>query len=259
MENSRCKRNSLALQFPVHRNSASVSTDHKHPRFSCRRFHFHAAKFRVNTDYLVRNFLCKIQLMKGHDHSHLFFQHHFFQNGKQFQFMTDIQKRCRFIQDDNLRFLADGARQKNPLALSVTDRCEIPVFQIPGMYHLHGIFNFFLILRRKNSESSGIWITSGRHHILTGHKFRTHTLGEHYGQFPGNLFVCHAAHLFLFQIYGSTDQGKLSCDTLQDCGFSGAVGTDQCEDFSFIQLNIDLFDQRFSVIPYGQLIRIKKI
>ena len=173
--------------------------------------------------------------------------------------MTDIQKRCRFIQNDDLRFLADGTCQKNTLTLSVTDSCEIPVFQIPGMNHLHGIFHFFLILRGKDSQSSGIRITSGGYHIFTGHKFRTHALSKHYSQLPGNFFVCHAAHLFLFQIYGSTDQGKLSCDTLQDCGFAGTVGTDQSQDLSFVQLNINLFDQRFSVIAYGQLIRIKKI
>ena len=197
--------------------------------------------------------------MERHDHSHLFFQYHFFQDCKKLQFVADIQEGSRFIQNDDLRFLADGTCQKNTLTLSVTDSCEIPVFQIPGMNHLHGIFHFFLILRGKDSQSSGIRITSGGYHIFTGHKFRTHALSKHYSQLPGNFFVCHAAHLFLFQIYGSTDQGKLSCDTLQDCGFSGAVGTDQCEDFSFIQLNIDLFDQRFSVIPYGQLIGIKKI
>ena len=62
----------------------------------------------------------------------------------------------------------------------------------------------------------------------------------------------------MFQIYRSTDQRKLSCDTLQNSRFSGTVGTDQCQDLSFIQLNIDLFDQWFSIIAYGQLICIKK-
>ena len=214
MENSGHKRNPLSLQLPIYRNPASISSDHKHLRFSGRRFHFHAAEFCIiastgdaiklpniigskdflrctiflnvismNTDHLVRNLLGKIQLMKGHDHRHLFFQYHLLQNGKKLQLMPDIQEGGRFIQDNDLRFLADGACQKDTLSLSVTDGCKIPILQIPGVNHLHGTFNFFLVLCGKDPESSGIGISSGGYHILTGHKLRSHALGKYYSQF----------------------------------------------------------------------------
>ena len=90
----------------------------------------------MHTDHLVRNLLSKIQLMKGHDHSHLFFQHHFFQNGKQFQFMTDIQIRGWLIQDHHFRFLTDSPGKQHPLPLSITDFLKITDSKFLCMYRL---------------------------------------------------------------------------------------------------------------------------
>ena len=169
MEYSCCKGDSQTLQSAVYRNAAAISSDNKYPWFTCRGFHLYTSEggivaslgdpvesadifgsenffrctvffyiFSVYADYFVGDFLGQIQFMEGHDHSKLIFQHHFFQNGEKLQLVADVQEGGRFIQYDDLRLLADCSGQKNPLALAVTDGCEIPVLQVPGMDGLHG-------------------------------------------------------------------------------------------------------------------------
>ena len=152
------KRNPLSLETAVNRDSASIASDDKDLWLTFRRLHLHTAKVRIvtasgnsiqpadiirsknffrctvflyifamHTNHFIRYFLRKIQLMKGHNHSKLAIQYHLFEDGKKFQFMPDIQKRSRLIQDNNLRFLADGAGKKDSLTLTVTDRSKIAV------------------------------------------------------------------------------------------------------------------------------------
>ena len=59
--------------------------------------------------------------------------------------MTDIQKRGRLIQHDDLRFLADSSCQKDSLALPVTDGIKIPASQFFRMDDPHGLIHFILV------------------------------------------------------------------------------------------------------------------
>lgn len=86
----------------------------------------------------------------------------------------------------------------------------------------------------------------------------THTLCEHDCQFLRNLFIGHLCHFLFIQINSTADRGKLSGDAFKNSGFSGTVRTDESEDFSLFQLNIDFSDKRFSVISHSQLIRTGK-
>ena len=47
--------------------------------------------------------------------------------------MSDIQEGCWFIENKELRLLADGPGQQNPLALPIAALGKILVSQLPGM------------------------------------------------------------------------------------------------------------------------------
>ena len=75
----------------------------------------------MDTDHQIRHLLGQIQLVKRHQHGHMLLSYHFLQDREQFQLVTDIQKRGRLIQHNDLRFLADGPGQKDPLPLTIAD------------------------------------------------------------------------------------------------------------------------------------------
>ena len=77
-----------------------------------------------NAQDLIRDLLRQIDLVQRDNDRDLLFFRHIFQNSKQLQLITDIQKRSGFIQDQYLRFLADRSCQKDPLSLPVTDRLK---------------------------------------------------------------------------------------------------------------------------------------
>ena len=58
--------------------------------------------------------------------------------------MPDIKKGGRLIEDQEFRFLADGASQKNALLLSITRVPEQDVRKVFALHHGKGIPDFFL-------------------------------------------------------------------------------------------------------------------
>lgn len=59
--------------------------------------------------------------------------------------MPDIKKGGRLIEDQEFRFLADGASQKNALLLSITRVPEQDVRKVFALHHGKGVPDFFLI------------------------------------------------------------------------------------------------------------------
>ena len=86
--------------------------------------------------------------------------------------MPDIKKGGRLIEDQEFRFLADGASQKNALLLSITRVPEQDVRKVFALHHGKGIPDFFLIFPGQDPEPAGIRIPPGSGHIKTRHKLR---------------------------------------------------------------------------------------
>ena len=78
-------------------------------------------------------FTGQINFVQAHDHRNPSIFRHIAENAEQFDFMADIQKRSRLVQDDDLRLLANCPCEQNPLPLSVADRGKIAVIQIGRM------------------------------------------------------------------------------------------------------------------------------
>ena len=118
--------------------------------------------------------------MQGQHHRCLLLPGHIPQHIQQLDFMADVQIRRRLIQDENLRLLANGPGQQNPLPLAIRQRIKGPLGQIQGVYPLHGLPDDFLILRCQLSHQVGIGIATHGHHLGTGHQLWAHPVSEYH-------------------------------------------------------------------------------
>ena len=101
--------------------------------------------------------------------------------------MAYVEIGSRFVQDDDLRFLADGAGQKDPLALAVTDGIEGSVREVPGMHCRQRLIHLLLIRLQEDSQSARVGIAAHCGHVPAGHQLRLQAAGEHDSHFPGQL------------------------------------------------------------------------
>ena len=131
---------------------------------------------------LIGNPSCQIQFMKGHDDRQFSCPGHILYNGKKFQLIADVQKRSRFIQDDDIRLLAKCSGEHNPLFLSVTGFRKIPLRQFFNMNQPHGFVYDLPVFLRKDAKFSRIGIPSRRHHISAVHHLRPNPLCQYHRQ-----------------------------------------------------------------------------
>ena len=83
--------------------------------------------------------------MQRHNDRDALFLRHAAQDGEQLQLVANVQEGGRLIEDDDLRLLADGARQKDALALTIADGIEVPLGELQRVNAVHGVIDLFFI------------------------------------------------------------------------------------------------------------------
>ena len=111
-----------------------------------------------NAHYRVRYFFGQFQLVQAQDHRQLLGVCKRSEDGEQFNFALDIQKRGRFVQQDHFRLLAQGPGQQDTLALAVADAVKIPVCQLLRAHQLQGSVHLLPVPGRQNAQPSGVGI-----------------------------------------------------------------------------------------------------
>ena len=120
----------------------------------------------------------------------------------------------------------------------------------------HRFINLLLIFPAQDSKLAGIWITSGSHNIMAGHKLRFHTVRQDYRHLGRQVTERQLREICICDLYISGNDLELACDTFEDRGFAGTIRSDQCHDLSFFDSDTDVMDQGFSVIADCQIIHI---
>ena len=218
-----------------------------------------------HTDDPVGNLHREVNFMKRHHDSDSLFPGHFVKNTEKFQLMSYIKIRSGFIENNDLRLLADCAGQEDPLTLTVADGVKGPVRKMLRMNGSQRLLHLLLVRSRQDPKTSGIGISAHGGYIPAGHQFCLQTACQHDGhllcQFSGaelsQAFHRRCRSCFsLCQEYAAADRRELAGDRLQDRRFSGSVGPDQCDDFPSPHTDLYSMDQSFPLIADGQMIKL---
>jgi len=126
----------------------------------------------AHTDYAIRDLHGQVNLMQGHHNCDSLFARHPVEDGKKLQLVADIQIGGRLVENDDLRVLADGAGQQDPLALAVAHRVKGPVRQLARMHGNQGFIHLPFVLLRQDTQPACVWIAAHRRNIPAGHQLR---------------------------------------------------------------------------------------
>ena len=203
--------------------------------------------------------------MQGHHHGDPLFPGHSPENGKKLQLVPDIQVGCRFVEDDDLRFLANGPRQQDPLALAVADRLKGSRRKFLCVNGGKGFLHLLFILLRQDPETSCIRVSSHGGYIPAGHELGLDPSGQHHRHFPCQFFRGEPLQAFHSGILSrvclkehvSPHRDKLPGNALQDRGFSRAVGSDQRHDLPAFHADLNVLYQRFPPVAHRQMIKMQ--
>ena len=277
------KGNLVPLQAPEHRNTRAVSGENKDSGSTVDLFQLDAAKQGIEESVFnvvelpdpgfLENFsrsapsrLCsclqgddpvgdlfrKINFMEGHDDGYVLFPGHFRQCCQKIQLVPHIQKRGGFVQQNQFRLLTDGPCQQYPLALSVADGGKIPFGKILGVDGFQRIFHDSLILLPEDTQSAGVGVAPRRHNVVAGGKLHLDPVGQDHGHFPGHFPVGVGGNGLSFQQNLPLDWHKVPGNGFEEGRFTGAVGTDQSDDLTFLYGKIDVSYHRCAVVTYGK-------
>ena len=191
--------------------------------------------------------------MKGHKHCHHLLMNQVLENRQKLQLMPDIQERSGFVQHNSPGFLAHGPRQKDALLLPVAYLRKIPPGQVPCVNQLHGLPDLFSVFCGQYAHSSGIRVTAGADHILTGHKFRVNPFCHQNGHPLCNLPLPHLLHGRAIQIYSPFQQPQLPDYASENGGFASPVWTNQGYNFAWSHMNPDLPYKRYTAVSHGHI------
>ena len=92
--------------------------------------------------------------------------------------MPNVQKRRWLVQDQDLRLLAQGAGQQDPLALAVADGGEGAVGQVRSPDLGQGLVYLCPIGLGEDPHAPGVGIPPRRRHVAAGHQLRLVALGH---------------------------------------------------------------------------------
>ena len=120
----------------------------------------------------------QIQLVERHQNGQVFLAHHALENAQKLQLIADVEIACRLVEDDQLRLLAQRARQQNPLPLPVADGAEGLIGKVERIGLPEAFLDDLLVFRAQNAEPSGVGISAGAYHIAAAHQLGVHAGGH---------------------------------------------------------------------------------
>ena len=120
-------------------------------------------------------------------------------NGKKFQFVTDIQEGRGLVQHDDIRLLTKCPGQHYPLLLPIAGLRVIPIRQLMDMYQIHGLVHHRPVLRGEHAKLARIGVTACGHHVPAGHHFRMDALGQNYRKLLRQFLAAQISHGFAVQ------------------------------------------------------------
>ena len=216
--------------------------------------------------------------MEGHHDGDPLLPGHFVQNIEKLQLVADIQIGRGLVKHDDLRLLADGAGQQDPLALAVTDGVKGSVRELLRVHHGQRLVHLPLIRLRQDPEAPGIGIAAHCRHIPACHQFCLKAACEHnrhlfcqfgrgillqFFQLAGRILLrffqlcCEPVRFLgpdsrLSQKDLAADRGELARDRLEDRGLAGSVRSHERHDLSSVHADLYSADQGFSFIADSQ-------
>ena len=164
--------------------------------------------------------------MEGHDDGDALLLGHGTQQRQQLQLVGHVQEGGGLVQHDELRLLADGPGQQNPLALAVGNGGEVPVRQVGGVDAVHGGQHLGPVLRREEAQGVGVGVAAGGHHVVARQQLAPDALGEHHRHAAAELPVGHGPHGGVRHEAVAANGGKVLGDAFQNGGFSRTIGAD---------------------------------
>ena len=184
---------------------------------------------------------------------------------EQLQLVADVQIGGRLIEEDDLRLLADGAGQEDPLALAVADGVKGPVREVLSVHGLQRLLHLFFVRIGQDAQPPGVGIAAHGRHVPAGHQVCLQAAREHDGhplcQFLRRilrqpLFHGRPVRCALRQPDITADGPELPRDGPQDRGFAGAVGADQRQDLPLLYADLDPADDRLPAVADGQMVKL---
>ena len=227
-----------------------------------RRFPARKNLLTSHADDPVRDFHREVNLMQRHHNRNALLPGHPVKNGEKFQLMTNIQIGSRLVEHDDFRFLTDGAREQDSLALAVTDCIKRSVGKALCMYGCKRGFYLLLIGIRQDTQASGVGITAHGGHIPAGHQLRLQPACQHDSHIPGKIGRTEPVQFFRRRVFlirqknFSAHRKQLTGDRLENRGLARSVGTDQGHDFPSLHTYFNPVDQGFSVITDDQMVEL---
>ena len=175
-------------------------------------------------------------------------------NFQEFHLVSDIQIRRRFIQDNNLRILADGSGKQNALLLSVTQGSEVLSGQLLPMNQGQRLFHLLPVLLGELANGIGVGIAAHGHQLLAGHQLRMNAVCQHHRQMGCHFLGRPAVHIPVLDVHTSADCPKVPGNGFENGGFARAIGSHQGQYLSFFNADINIVNQNIPMIPYGKLL-----
>ena len=205
-----------------------------------------------NAHHRVRYFFGQLQLVQAQDHRQLLGVCKLSEDGEQFNFALDIQKRGRFVQQDHFRLLAQGPGQQDALALAVADAVKIPVCQLRRAHQLQGPVHLLPVLGRQNAQPSGVGIAPRRNKVEAGGQLHPAAVRGHEGQLLRPLGTGVIGKASAFQQHRAVHGGQLARQCAQQGGFACAVGADEGQDLARLHPEGNIREQRCLAVADGK-------